>query len=64
MKDAKKIIEEGAEEVKEKLRSNKTTISKEYDKIQRDRKRQELLSQLNNIQSNNNRITLKIAIVN
>jgi DNA modification methylase len=45
---AKKIIEEGSEEVKEKLRANKTTISKEYDKIQRDLKRQELLSQLNN----------------
>ncbi|MGE5635080.1 MAG: DNA-methyltransferase, partial [Deltaproteobacteria bacterium] len=42
----------GSEEVKEKLRANKTTISKEYDKIQRDLKRQELLSQLNNIQSN------------
>jgi DNA modification methylase len=51
---AKKIIEEGSEEIKEKLRSNKTTISKEYDKIQRDLKRQELLSQLNNIQSSNN----------
>ncbi len=51
---AKKIIEEGSEEAKEKLRSNKTTISKEYDKIQRDLKRQELLSQLNNIQSSNN----------
>ena len=48
---AKKIIEEGSEEVKEKLRANKTTISKEYDKIQRDLKRQELLSQINNIQS-------------
>ena len=51
---AKKIIEEGSEEAKEKLRSNKTTISKEYDKIQRDLKRQELLSPLNNIQSNKN----------
>ena len=51
---AKTIIENGSEEVKEKLRSNKTTISKEYDKIQRDRKRQELLSQLNNIQSSTN----------
>jgi DNA modification methylase len=47
---AKKIIEEGSEDVKEKLRSNKTTISKEYEKIQRDLKRQELLSNLNNIQ--------------
>jgi DNA modification methylase len=50
---AKKIIEEGSEEVKEKLRANKTTISKEYEKIQRDLKRQVLLSQLN-IQSHNN----------
>ena len=48
---AKKIIEEGSEKVKEKLRANKTTISKEYDKIQRDLKRQGLLSQINNIQS-------------
>jgi DNA modification methylase len=54
---ARTIIENGTEEVKEKLRANKTTISKEYDKIRRDRKRQELLSQLDNIQSqsqNNN----------
>ena len=43
---AKKIIEEGSEEVKEKLRQGKTKISKEYEKIQRDRKRQELLSQI------------------
>jgi TPP-dependent indolepyruvate ferredoxin oxidoreductase alpha subunit len=42
----KKIIEEGSEEVKEKLRANKTSNSKEYDKIKRDLKRQELLSQL------------------
>jgi ParB-like chromosome segregation protein Spo0J len=51
---AKKIIEEGSEKVKEKLRANKTTISKEYDKIQRDLKRQGLLSQINNLQSNSN----------
>jgi ParB-like chromosome segregation protein Spo0J len=48
---AKKIIEEGSNEVKQKLRANKTTISKEYEKIKRDLKRQELLFQLNNIQS-------------
>jgi 16S rRNA G966 N2-methylase RsmD len=55
---AKKIIEEGSEEVKEKLRQGKTKISKEYEKIQRDSKRQELLSQLNNnnLQSNNNNL--------
>jgi ParB-like chromosome segregation protein Spo0J len=47
---AKKIIEKGSEDVKAKLRANKSTISKEYEKIQRDLKRQELLSQLNNIQ--------------
>ena len=52
---AKKIIEEGSEKVKEKLRASKTTISKEYDKIQRDRKRQELLSQLDSFQSSNNK---------
>jgi DNA modification methylase/ParB-like chromosome segregation protein Spo0J len=51
---AKKIIEEGSEETKEKLRANKTTISKEYDKIQRDLKRQGFLSQINNLQSNSN----------
>jgi predicted methyltransferase len=50
---ARAIIENSTEEVKEKLRANKTTISKEYDKIQRDRKRQELLSKLHTIQSNN-----------
>jgi site-specific DNA-methyltransferase (adenine-specific) len=50
---AKTIIENATEEVKEKLRTNKTTISKEYEKIKRDLKRQELLSQLSNIQSNN-----------
>ena len=48
---AKTIIEKAPEEVKEKLRhTNTTTISKECEKIQRDRKRQELLSQLDNIQ--------------
>jgi tRNA G10 N-methylase Trm11 len=52
---AKKIIEEGSDEVKEKLRTNKTTISKEYDKIQKDIRRQELLSQISNIQSQNNK---------
>lgn len=48
------MIEEGSEEVKEKLRQGKTKISKEYEKIQRARKRQELLTQLNSIQSNKN----------
>jgi ParB-like chromosome segregation protein Spo0J len=54
---AKKIIEEGTEEVKEKLRKNTTKISKEYDKIRRDEKREELISQINNsynISENNN----------
>ena len=37
---ARTIIENGSEEVKEKLRQGKTKISKEYEKIQRDRKRQ------------------------
>ena len=35
---AKKIIEEGSEEAKEKLRQGKTKISKEYEKIQRSKK--------------------------
>ena len=48
---AKKIIEEGSEEAKEKLRQGKTKISKEYEKIQRDIRRQELLSHIDNIQS-------------
>jgi DNA modification methylase len=52
---ARTIIENATEEVKDKLRANKTSISKEYDKIQRDRKRQELLSQLDNFQSSNNK---------
>ena len=51
---AKTIIENGSEEVKEKLRANKTTISKEYEKIKRNQNRQELLFQLSNIQSDKN----------
>jgi len=51
---AKKIIEEGSEEVKKRLRNNKTTISKEYEKIRKDKKRQELISQMNNNIGNNN----------
>ena len=43
---AKTIIENGSEEVKEKLRLGRTTISKESEKIQRDRKRSELLFQI------------------
>ena len=51
----KTIIEHGTEEIKEKLRNNKSSISKEYEKIQRDKKRSELLSQINNNnQSKNN----------
>jgi DNA modification methylase/ParB-like chromosome segregation protein Spo0J len=50
---SKLIIEEGTEEVKEKLRNNKTTISKEYDKIRRDQKREELISQMNSNTGNN-----------
>ena len=60
---AKKIIEEGSEKVKEKLRANKTTISKEYDKIQRDLKRQELLSQMNNNFGNNNSVINKVKLI-
>ena len=43
---AKTIIENGSEEVKEKLRQGRSTISKEAEKIQRDKKRSELLSQI------------------
>jgi ParB-like chromosome segregation protein Spo0J len=50
---SKLIIEEGTQEVKEKLRNNKTTISKEYDKIRRDHKREELISQMNSNTGNN-----------
>jgi DNA modification methylase/ParB-like chromosome segregation protein Spo0J len=50
---ARTIIENGSEEVKEKLRNNKTTISKEYDKIRRDQKREELISQMNSNTGNN-----------
>jgi ParB-like chromosome segregation protein Spo0J/DNA modification methylase len=50
---ARTIIENGSEEIKEKLRNNKTTISKEYDKIRRDQKREELISQMNSNNGNN-----------
>jgi 16S rRNA G966 N2-methylase RsmD len=43
---AKTIIEHGSEEVKEKLRQGRSSISKESEKIQRDRKRSELLYQI------------------
>jgi DNA modification methylase len=43
---AKTIIENGSEEVKEKLRQGMSTISKEAEKIRKDRKRAELLSQI------------------
>ena len=52
---AKTIIENGTEETKEKLRQGRTTISKESEKIQRDRKRQELLSQIKQSDSFNNK---------
>jgi ParB-like chromosome segregation protein Spo0J len=50
---AKTIIENGEEETKEKLRQGKSTISKEYKKIQRDRKKLDLLSEIN-LSDNNN----------
>ena len=50
---AKTIIENGTEEVKEKLRQGISTISKESEKIQRDRKRSELLSQIKELGSIN-----------
>ena len=51
---AKIIIENGPEEIKNSLRKGKTSISKEYEKIQRDKKRQELLSQINPSSNNSN----------
>lgn len=51
---AKTIIENGPEEIKNSLRKGKTSISKEYEKIQRDKKRQELLSQINLLYNNSN----------
>ena len=50
---AKTIIENGAEKIKEKLRRGKTTISKEFDNIQKDIKRIELLAQIQQLQNNN-----------
>jgi predicted methyltransferase len=50
---AKTIIENGIEEVKEKLRQGRSTISKESEKIQRDRKRSELISQIKELGSIN-----------
>ncbi|MGE5633605.1 MAG: hypothetical protein ACM3VV_00080 [Deltaproteobacteria bacterium] len=41
----KKIIEKGSEEVKEKLRKGQSTIYKEYNKIKKNQKREELLLQ-------------------
>jgi DNA modification methylase/ParB-like chromosome segregation protein Spo0J len=52
---AKTIIENASEEVKEKLRQGRTTISKEEEKIQRDRKRSELLSQFKQSDTFNNK---------
>ena len=50
---AKIIIENASENVKDKLRNKKTSISKEYQKIKRDKKRQELFSQINNTENYN-----------
>jgi 16S rRNA G966 N2-methylase RsmD len=51
---AKTIIENGPEDIKEKLRHDKTTISKEYEHIQKDRKRSELLAKIKQSDNNNN----------
>jgi site-specific DNA-methyltransferase (adenine-specific) len=50
---AKTIIENGSEDIKEKLRQGKSNISKEFDKIQKDSKRIELLSQIQQSQNTN-----------
>ena len=51
---ARTIIENASENVKEQLRNKKTSISKEYQKIKRDKKRQELFSKINSTENNNN----------
>lgn len=43
---ATKIIELGSDEVKQKLREGKTTISKEYQKIQKEQKKRQLMSKV------------------
>ena len=45
---AKKIIEEGTEDQKKRLEEGKSKINKEYEKLRKDRKRQEFLEQINN----------------
>jgi DNA modification methylase len=44
----RKIIEEGSKEQKEELRQGKISINKVYNKIDREKKKKELLSQLSN----------------
>ena len=63
---AKTIIENGPEEIKNSLRKGKTSISKEYEKIQRDKKRQELFSQINLLDNNssNEKVENKNTITN
>jgi len=63
---AKTIIENGQEEIKNSLRKGKTSVSKEYEKIQRDKKRQELFSQINLLDNNssNEKIENKNTITN
>ena len=52
---AKFVIQYGTEEQKSKLRQNKTTINKEYEKIRRDRRKQQFLSKFGiNFNSNDN----------
>ena len=51
---AKKIIQKGSEDQIKRLIEEKTTISKEYKKIQKDIKRRELLQQIINLDSKNN----------
>ena len=51
---AKTIIKYGSEETKEKLRHGKSTIFKEVEKIRKDQKRQELISQMKTSESESN----------
>ncbi len=42
---ATKIIQHGSDQIKQKLREGKTTISKEYQRIQKDQKRTQLMNE-------------------
>jgi hypothetical protein len=45
---ARKILEKAPEDIKTRLRSGKTSISKEYQKIQKEERKQALINESNN----------------